>query len=81
MCCCSVTKLCLTHCDPVDCSTPSFPDPHHLPEFAQVHVYCIGGATDAIHVIMPWRCHGDAMPLTSSSPSALNLSQHHSLSQ
>ena len=26
-------------------------------------------------------CHGDAMPLTSSSPSALNLSQHHSLFQ
>ena len=26
-------------------------------------------------------CYGDAMPLTSSSPSALNLSQHHSLFQ
>ena len=24
-CCCSVTKLCLTICDPVDCSTPDCP--------------------------------------------------------
>ena len=26
----------------MDCSTPGFPVPHHLPEFAQVHVHCIG---------------------------------------
>ena len=25
-------------CDPMDCSKPGFPVPHHLPEFAQVHV-------------------------------------------
>ena len=30
-CCCSVTKLCLILCDPVDCSTPGFPDLHYLP--------------------------------------------------
>ena len=23
----------------MDCSTPGFPVPHHLPEFAQVHVH------------------------------------------
>ena len=33
--CCSVAKLCLTPCDPMDCSTPGFPVPHCLPEFAQ----------------------------------------------
>ena len=38
-CCCSVTKPCLTLCNSMDCSTPGFPDPHHLPEFAQVHVH------------------------------------------
>ena len=37
-CRCSVVKSCLTLCDPVDCSTIGFPVPHHLPEFAQVHV-------------------------------------------
>ena len=28
--CCSVTRLCPTLCDPMDCSTPSFPVLHHL---------------------------------------------------
>ena len=27
---------------PMDCSTPGFPIPHHLPKFAQVYVPCIG---------------------------------------
>ena len=31
--CCSVTKLCPTLCDPMDCSTPGFPVLHCLPEF------------------------------------------------
>ena len=38
MCCCSVTKSCLTLCKPVDCSAPGFPVSHHLLEFVQVHV-------------------------------------------
>ena len=28
---CSVAKLCLTLCDPMDCSTPGFPVLHYLP--------------------------------------------------
>ena len=31
--CCAVIQLCLTLCDPTDCSTPSFPAFHYLPEF------------------------------------------------
>ena len=31
ICCCSVTKLYLTLCNPVDCSTPDFPDLPCLP--------------------------------------------------
>ena len=34
-CCCSVAKSCPALCDPMDCSTPGFPVPHCLPEFAQ----------------------------------------------
>ena len=67
LCCwwwCSVAQLCLTLCDPMDCSIPVLPVPHHLLEFAQVHVHCIGDAFQPSH------------PLTPSSPSALNLSQH-----
>ena len=40
---------------------------HHLPEFAQVHIHCISDAVQPSH------------PLTLSSPSALNLSQHQGL--
>ena len=35
----SVTQLCLTLCDPMDCSTPGFPVLHHLLELAQTHVH------------------------------------------
>ena len=67
--CCSVTQPCLTLCDPVDCSTPGLPVPHHLPRFAQVRVHCIGDAVQTSH------------PLTLSSPSALNLFQHQGFSK
>ena len=33
--CCSVTQLCLTLCDPMDCSMPGFPILHHLLERTQ----------------------------------------------
>ena len=55
--------------EPVDCSTPGPPGPHHLLKSAQVHVHCIGEATQASHPLMP------------SSPPALNLSQHQGLFQ
>ena len=38
-CCCSVTNLCPTPCDPTDCGTPGSSVLHHLPEFAQIHVH------------------------------------------
>ena len=48
--CCSVTKSCLTLCSLMDCSTPGLPVPHHLLEFAQVHVHWVG---DAIQPSLP----------------------------
>ena len=39
-------------CNPKDCRTPGFPVPHHLPEFAQVHVYSI--VMPSNHLIL---CH------------------------
>ena len=54
---------------PHDCSAPGFPVLHHLPEFAQVHVHCIGNAIQLSH------------PLSPFSPSAFNLSQHQNLFQ
>ena len=49
-------------------STPGLPIPHHLLEFAQVHVHRFSDAIQPSH------------PLTPSSPSALNLFQHQRLS-
>ncbi|KAB0383227.1 hypothetical protein FD755_005144, partial [Muntiacus reevesi] len=62
-----IAKSCPTLCDLMDCSMPDFPVPHHLLEFPQVHVRCIGDAIQPFH------------PLSPSSPSALNLSQHRDL--
>ena len=67
ICSCSVAQLCLTLCDPMDCSTPGFPVHHHLLELAQTHVY-LGG--DAIQ---------PSYPLSSPFPPAFNLSQHQGL--
>ena len=50
---CSVAKLCLTLCDPMDCSTPGFPVLHHLLEFAQIHVHWVSDATQPSHSLMP----------------------------
>ena len=68
-CCCSVTKSCPALHDPMNCGTPGFPVPHHLLEFAQVHVHGIGGAVHSAH------------PLMLFSPSAFSLSQHQGLFQ
>ena len=64
-----VAQLCPTLWDPIDCSTPGLPVPHHLLKFAQVHVHCIGDSIQPSHPLMP------------SCPSALNLSQHQELFQ
>ena len=63
----SITQLCLTACDPMDCSTPGHPVHHQLPEFPQTHVHWVGDAIQPSH------------PLSSPSPLAFNLSQHQCL--
>ena len=68
-CCCSVTKFCPTLCVLMDCSTPGFPVPQHLLEFAQVHVHWISNASQPFH------------PLWSPSLPVFNLSQHQDLFQ
>ena len=63
----SVAQSCLTLCDPMNCSTPSFPVYHQLPELTQTHVHRVGDAIQLPH------------PLSSPSPPAFNLSQHRGL--
>ena len=64
----SVAQLCPTLCDPMNCSTPSFPVHHQLLELAQTHIRRVGDATQSYH-------------LSSPSPPAFNLSQHHQVAK
>ena len=65
----SVTQLCLTLCDPMDCSTSGFPVHHQLPELTQSHVHWVGDAIQQFH------------PLLTPSLPAFNLSLHQGLFQ
>ena len=65
----SVAQLCPTLCNPMNCSMPSLPVYHQLPEPTQTHVHWVGDAIQLSH------------PLSSPSPPALNLSQHQGLFQ
>ena len=67
--CCSVTKSCLTLCDPMDCRMPGSPVNQQLLESTQTHVHRISDAIQPSH------------PLLSPSPLALGLSQHQGLSR
>ena len=60
----SITQLCLTFCDPRDCSTPSFPVLHYLLEFALIHVHWFGDVIQSSYSLPP------------PSAPAFNLSQH-----
>ena len=62
----SISQLCLTLCDPMDCSMPGFPVHHQLLELTQTHVHWVSDAIQPSHL------------LSSPSPSAFYLSQHES---
>ena len=58
----SVTQLCSTLCNPMNCSTPGLPVHHKLLEFIQTHVHRVGDAMQPSH------------PLSSPSPPVPNPS-------
>ena len=43
----SVAQLCLTLCDPMDCSTPGLPVHHQLPELTKTHVRWVHDLSDS----------------------------------
>ena len=65
----SVTQSCPTLCDPMNHSMPGLSVHHQPPKSTQTYVDWVGDAIQPSH------------PLSSPSPPALNLSQHHSLFQ
>ena len=62
-----VAQSCPTLCNPMNRSTLGLSVHHQLPEFTQTCVHWIGDAIQPSH------------PVSSPSPPALNLSQHHDL--
>ena len=48
----SVTQLCPTLCDPMDCSTPNFPVHHQLPKLTQTHVHQVDDAIQPSHRLL-----------------------------
>ena len=67
--CCSVTKFCLTLCNPMDYSTPEVSVHHYLRELAQTHVHWVSDAIQPFHPLLP------------PSPLALSFPQHQGLFQ
>ena len=59
----SVAQLCLTLCDPMDCSTPGLLVHSQLPQFNKTHIHRVGAKIQPSH------------PLLSPSPPTYNLSQ------
>ena len=64
----SVAQSCPTLCNAMNCSTPGLPVHHQLLE-SQTHVHRVSDAIQSFH------------PLSSPSPTAINLSQHQGLFQ
>ena len=60
----SVAQLCLTLCDPMDCSMPGFPVHHPFAKLAQTQFHRLGDAIQPYH------------HMSSPSRIAFNLSQH-----
>ena len=64
-----VTQSCPIPCNSMDCSMPSLPVYHQLPEFTQTHVHQVGDPIQPSH------------PLLSPSSPAFDLSWHQGLFQ
>ena len=65
----SVSQLCPTLCNPLNCSTPGLPVHHQYLKFTQTHIHRVSDAIQPSH------------PLLSPSPPAPNSSQLQSLFQ
>ena len=63
----SIVQSCLTLYILMDCSTPGLPVHHQLLELTQTHAHLVSDAIQPSH------------PLSSPSPPAFNLPQHHDL--
>ena len=78
--CCSVAKLCLTLCHPVDYSVSGFPALHYHSEFPQTHVHWVGNLFSSVQwlsrvrlFVTPWIAACQASLSITNSWSSLKL--------
>ena len=68
----SVAQSCPTLWDPMNCSMPSLPVHHQLPEFTETHIYRVGDATAISSSVVPFSSCPQSLPASESFP----VSQH-----
>ena len=64
----SVAQLCLTLCNPMDCSTLGLPVHHQIPEFTQTHVHWVGDAIQPSQPVVPFSSCPQSLPASGSFP-------------
>ena len=64
----SVTQLCLTLGNAMDCSMPGLPVHHQLPELTQPHVRQVGDAVQTFHPVIPFSSCLQSFPTSGSLP-------------
>ena len=64
----SVTKLCPTLCNPMDCSSPGLPVHHQLLKLAQIHVHQVGDAIQTPHPLASPLLPLQSFPASGSFP-------------
>ena len=62
----SVSQLCPTLCDPMDCSTPGLSVHHQLPEFTQTHVHWVVMQSTISSSVVPFSSHLQSSPASGS---------------
>ena len=62
----SVTQLCSTPYDSMDCSKPGFPVHDQLPEFTQTHVHWVSDAIQPFYPVFPFSSHLQSFPASGS---------------
>ena len=66
--CCSITKSCLTLCNPMDYNTPGSPVLHSLPKFAKTSCPLSQDAIQPSHTVTPSSFYPQSFPASVSFP-------------
>ena len=72
----SVTELCPTLWNPMDCSMPGLPAHHQLPEFAQINVHWVCDAIQPSHPVGPFSSCPQSFPASRSFPMSQFFASH-----